>query len=209
MARPSNSPERRAQIAAALVKVMARRGYDGASVADVARAARLAPGLVHYHYKNKQEILIQALRQLAARHAARLAARLDEGRGDPAWEVAAFIDLHLGLGADADPDALHCWILLSGEALRERKVQVEYEKVTRGLAARLAGSIARGLQQGAFRCESPDAAASALVAAIQGYFVLAGAARSVIPRGSAAACTKRMAEGLLRPARPLPERTAP
>lgn len=209
MARPSNSPERRTQIAAALVKVMARHGYDGSSVADVARAARLAPGLVHYHYKNKQEILIQALRQLAGRHEERLAARLDAGRDDPAWQVAAFIDLHLGLGADADPEALHCWILLSGEALRERKVQVEYEKVTRGLHARLTRSIVRGVEQGAFRCDAPEAAASALIAAVQGYFVLAGAARSLIPRGSAAACTKRMAEGLLRPARPLPERTAP
>jgi TetR/AcrR family transcriptional repressor of bet genes len=47
------------------------------------------------------------------------------------------------------------------------------------------------------------AAASALVAAIQGYLVLAATARSVIPRGSAATSTKRMAEGLLRPSRPL------
>jgi TetR/AcrR family transcriptional repressor of bet genes len=49
-----------------------------------------------------------------------------------------------------------------------------------------------------------DAAASALVATIQGYFVLAATARSLIPKGSAASSTKKMAEGLLRPARPFP-----
>jgi len=67
MARPSNTDERRLQIMGALVKVMAKRGYDGASVADIARAARLTPGLVHYHFKNKQEILLAALRDLVAR----------------------------------------------------------------------------------------------------------------------------------------------
>jgi hypothetical protein len=36
--------------------------------------------------------------------------------------------------------------------------------------------------------------------------VLAATARETIPRGSAAISTKRMAEGLLRPARPLARR---
>jgi TetR/AcrR family transcriptional repressor of bet genes len=122
--------------------------------------------------------------------------------GDPAADVAAFIDFHLGLGADADPEALACWILLGGEALRQPRIHVEYEKALRGWVDRLAGLIRRGVEQRAFRCD-PGAAASALVAAIQGYFVLAATARDVIPRGSAAASAKRMAEGLLHPARPL------
>jgi TetR/AcrR family transcriptional repressor of bet genes len=54
-----------------------------------------------------------------------------------------------------------------------------------------------------FKCDRPDEAASALVALIQGYFVLAATARNTIPRGSAAASAKRMAEGLLRPSRSL------
>src|SRR5262245_33345956 len=202
MPRRSNTEERRAQITGALVKVMAKRGYDGAAVADIARAARLTPGLVHYHFGSKQEILLEALRDLVARHDARLEERLARAGGDPAGEVGAFIDFHLGLGADADPEALACWILLGGEALRQPRIRVEYEKALRGWVDRLAGLIRRGVEQRAFRCD-PPAAASALVAAIQGYFVLAATARDVIPRGSAAASTKRMAEGLLRPARPL------
>jgi hypothetical protein len=37
------------------------------------------------------------------------------------------------------------------------------------------------------------------VAAIQGYLVLAATARCAIPKGSAAASTKAMADGLLKP----------
>src|SRR5688572_20835936 len=106
MARPSNTEERRAQIAAGLMRVMARHGYDGASVAQVAAAAKLTPGLVHYHFKNKREILLEALDQLMRRHRERLETKLAAVGADPLKQVHAFIDFHLGLGADADPEAL-------------------------------------------------------------------------------------------------------
>src|SRR5262249_30829735 len=101
MARPSNTDERREQITQAMVKVMARRGYDGASIGDIAKAARLTPGLVHYHFKSKQEILLEALHLLVVRHEAKLDERLAAVAGDPGAEVAAFIDVHLGVGKHA------------------------------------------------------------------------------------------------------------
>src|SRR5262245_60384306 len=119
--RASNTDERRAQIIRALIKVMAKRGYDGGSIGDIAKAAGLTPRLTHYHFKSKQEILLGALRQLVAVHSARLEARLASANGEPADEVAAFIDFHLGLGADAHPEAVASWILLNGEALRQPK----------------------------------------------------------------------------------------
>lgn len=190
------------------MKVMAKRGYDGASIADIAKAARLTPGLVHYHFQSKQEILLAAMRDLVGRHDAKLEARLFGAGGDAVAEVAAFIDFHLGLGADADPDALACWVLLSGEALRDSKVRVEFEKAIEATVKHVETAIRRGVEQKLFACESVEAAASALVAAIQGYFVLAATARAAIPKGSAAASTKKMADGLLRPTRPFLERDA-
>lgn len=197
MARPSNTDQRRAQITGALVKVMARHGYGGASIADIAKTARLTPGLVHYHFESKQEILLAALADLAARHEAHLDTRLAGAGGDPRAEMAAFIDVHLGIGGDADPEALACWILLSGEALREAKVRVEFERALESLTARLARIIRRGVERRVFKCESIDAAASAIVALIQGYFVLAATARKLIPKGSAAPAAKRLADALL------------
>jgi TetR/AcrR family transcriptional repressor of bet genes len=208
MARPSNTEERRLQITGALVKVMAKRGYDGASVADIAKAARLTPGLVHYHFDTKQEILLEALRDLVARHNRRLEERIAQAGGDPISELTAAIDFHLGLGADADPDALACWVLISGEALREPKVRNGFEGAVQGMVARLAQVIRHGVERRAFKCDGADEAAAAIFALIQGYFVLAATARSTIPRGSAAASAKRMAEGLLRPARPFTRQVA-
>lgn len=193
MARPSNTAERRAQIAHGLIKVMSKHGYDGASVADIAAAAKLTPGLVHYHFKDKREILLTAVAELAAAHEARLDRALAKAGGDPAKEVDAFVDAHLGLGAEADPQALACWLLVGGEALREPKVRAAYEAVLASSRARLAAV----LKKKPLRCADPEAAAAALLATIHGYFSLAATARGLIPKGSAAAAAKKMARGLL------------
>src|SRR5512145_1942211 len=110
MGRPSNTAERREQIAAALLRVMATQGYERATIGDIARAAELTPSLIHYHFENKQAILLDALHQLAARHAAGLELRLAGATRSARAELDAFIDFHLGLGADADPEALSCWV---------------------------------------------------------------------------------------------------
>jgi TetR/AcrR family transcriptional repressor of bet genes len=182
---------------------MSRRGYDGASIADIARAAELTPGLVHHHFDNKQEILLVALEQLVARHEKNLDEYLSTAGSDPVRQVAAFIDLHLGLGATADPEALACWVLISGEALRQPEVGVEFDKAIARLIERLRTIIQRGIDDGSFACNDAEAAAAAIFATIQGYLVLAAAARRRIPRGSAAPSTLAMTSGLLRPSRPI------
>lgn len=203
MGRPSNTEERRRQILAALIRVMARRGYDGAAIGDIARAARLTPGLVHYHFKSKEEILLSALDHIAARHLAGLDAAMAAAGGKAVDEVGAFIDVHLKLGAYADPEALACWNLLSGEALRNKRVRERFEAALAQVVGRLAASIRKGQQQWEFSCDDVEAAAAALVATIQGYFVMGASARATIPKGSAARSARKMAEGLLKPVRPL------
>lgn len=206
MPRPSNSAERRLQIARALRTLMASRGYDGASIADVAAAAGLTPGLVHYHFKSKLEILLVVLDDLFAGHLAALERELAHAGGDASQQLAAFLDLHLATGRNADPDALACWITLIGEALREPLVREAYERATTALLDRLRAIVREGVSAGVFRASDPRAAAAALMAAIQGYFVLAATARSQIPRSSAAASVKAMARGLLHIEQPLPAR---
>jgi TetR/AcrR family transcriptional repressor of bet genes len=202
MARTSNTDARRAQIVDALVAVMAKQGYDGASIADVAKRAGLAPGLVHYHFKNKLEILVEAVHALAARHEAALDEAIANTKPDDAHaQLIAVIDVHLGLGAHADPDALACWVLVVAEALRERRVRTEVEVVLAALVKRLVTIIRRGHASGQFVCSDAEAAAAALVATIQGYFTVAATARELIPSGSAARCALLMAEGLVRPQR--------
>jgi TetR/AcrR family transcriptional regulator, transcriptional repressor of bet genes len=198
MPRPSNRAQRREEIANALMRIMAKKGYEGAALSDVAAEAGLTQGLIHYHFRDKMEILLEAQRMLMTRHMVALGTMVHSA-GSPARQVAAFIDFHLGLGATKNPEALACWITLIGEAIRHPAVRDDFEKVTKSLGEMLASVVKQGVADKMFRCGNPLAAAAALVAAIQGYLVLAATARSAIPKGSAAACTKAMADGLLKP----------
>lgn len=206
MPRPSNSAERRLQIARALRSLMASRGYDGASIADVATAAGLAPGLVHYHFKNKLQILLVVVDELFTDHLLALEKELAHAGDDASRQLAAFIDLHLATGRSADPEALACWIAIIGEALREPSVREANERATAALLDRLRVIVRDGVSAGVFHTSDPRAAAAALMAAIQGYLVMAATARSQIPRSTAAPSVRAMARGLLRIDDPLPPR---
>jgi len=48
--------ERREQILNAAIQVFGKKGFDGANVADIARATGIAKGTVYLYFKSKQEI---------------------------------------------------------------------------------------------------------------------------------------------------------
>lgn len=183
-----------------LIAVMAKHGYDGASIADVAAHAGLTTGLVHYHFKNKLEILSEVVRALAAAHRAAVDAALAM-TDEPAAQLDAFIDVHLGTGQHANPAALACWVLVTAEAVRQPRIHREVERVLGAMADRLTTIITRGQAAKQFGKIDARAAAAALLATIQGYFVLSATAREVIPPGSAARAAQLMAQGLLNPTR--------
>lgn len=197
MARPTNTESRKEEIAKGLMRVMAKKGYDGASVAEIAKSAQLTPGLVHYHFKSKLEILVAAIHLLASDHQARLELFLRNAESSRE-KVEAFIDFHLGVGSTANSEALACWLVMSGEALREPKVKVVFQNALTNLAKTLEECINTGVIAREFKCAEPKRAAAAIVSTIQGYFVIAATAREIIPKGSAAAATKAMASGLIQ-----------
>src|SRR5512138_2942890 len=56
-AAPETEPEKRRAILHAAVRVFAEKGYHGCRIADVARAAGVAYGLVYHYFRNKDELL--------------------------------------------------------------------------------------------------------------------------------------------------------
>lgn len=112
MGRPSNRVKRRAEILGAFARVLAERGYAKATVAAVAEEAGVAPGLIHHHFENKDELLTALLDQLIAGFRQRLGATEEH---DP---LLAYGDGALALDETADVVAARCWVGLFAEAVR-------------------------------------------------------------------------------------------
>ncbi len=56
-----DEPGRRGQIVRAATTVLGRQGYAETSLKDVAREAGVAPGLLHYYFESKQELLLEVV----------------------------------------------------------------------------------------------------------------------------------------------------
>lgn len=59
MARPSVEDERREQIMEATRRVMVQRGLSELRVADIAREAGISPGIVHYYFETKEDLIME------------------------------------------------------------------------------------------------------------------------------------------------------
>lgn len=197
MARPSNTEVRRSEIVGGLRKVMARRGYVGASVAEIARAAGVAAGLVHYHFDDKREILLALVDTLVQEARDRAERALERGGEDALGRLEAYLDAFLSRETDPDPEAVACWVAIAAEAIRDRKVKKAFDAALAETAEALERLVAEAIRDAPRRARDTKAAAAALLATVQGYFLVAATAPDLVPRGSAADTTRRLARLLV------------
>lgn len=200
MPRPQNREERRRQIIAGLAEVMAERGYAKATVQEIAKAAGLTPGLVHYHFQSKQQILIALIEELAETVRARLRTST-ESQDD---RLHAAIDALVGTAAGIEARAVACWVVIGAEAVRDPVVRDLYESVMRQLISEFEEIFRETMRKQGGSGATAASAAVALVAAVEGFFRLAAGAHSCVPTGSAAASVRAIADGLVAAGRGSP-----
>ncbi|USG63333.1 TetR/AcrR family transcriptional regulator [Brevibacillus ruminantium] len=60
--------EKKQLIIEAAAKVLAEKGYEKASIKDIAAEAKITPGLIHYYFRNKEEILTELLMEASLQY---------------------------------------------------------------------------------------------------------------------------------------------
>jgi len=175
-----------------MLHVLAAHGYDGASTQRIAHAAKLTPGLLHYHFGSKQEILLAVVELLAAFARDRIEKNRVRAHDDCA-RLYAFLDAMLQVGNGANPEAVAAWVAITAEAIREPRVARE----VRAVVGSWQEELERLCQPLASNRRAAAKAAAALVAFVQGCFVQAAVAPDAIPSGSAAPAARALADALL------------
>ncbi|MBD8527110.1 TetR/AcrR family transcriptional regulator [Pseudomarimonas arenosa] len=178
MGRRPNTEHRREQIIQALAGELASVGYERCSIKSIAERAALAPGLVHYHFKSKAEILESLVAQLIERA---------EQRAGPIWtsdqparqRLAEFIGARVGLSGHQAQTEVRLWTSLMGEAVGLPKVRTQINRWLTLEQRRLSMLFE---QAGA---DNPDQHAATLLASILGAFQLSALKVAGVPRGYA------------------------
>lgn len=78
MAEPQELQDRRKQILEAAVAIFAERGYQRATVKEIAARAGIAPGTIYLYFRNKRELLLALAETLIRRAAGALLAPRSE-----------------------------------------------------------------------------------------------------------------------------------
>ncbi len=195
MSRSSNTELRRKQIVQGLMAIMAEDGYDGATIPLIAKAAGLTPGLIHYHFNNKQSILIALIDHLNDSVQKRFLELTK--KNDGAEQLRAFIQAYVGLGKGSDARAVACWIAIGAEAVRQSEVRTAYQRVTKIQLNILEEICARALSDAGRPIKQKREIALGIICAIEGAYRLLVSAPELIVPGFAVRTITKMAFGLI------------
>lgn len=187
MARASTEV-RRGEIVEGLASVLEQRSYAEASVAQIAAAAGLSAGLVHYHFGSKREILLALVDRLADRWRQRVRERQEGARG-PLRRVRALVDATLGRGEDEALREVRLWTTLGAEAARSEDVAHAFRGVLREAQRSLEDDL------DVLGVRDPARTARALVAAVEGVFRLASL--GLVPEGEGADLVHRLVDAVV------------
>lgn len=69
---PEQREEQRRQILAAASRVFARKGYDGATMDDIAAEMGASKGILYYQFESKQDLIVETRREASGPAAVRL-----------------------------------------------------------------------------------------------------------------------------------------
>ena len=69
---PEEQQQTRERIIAAAARVLAEKGYDATTLREISREAQAAPGLVHYYFGGKDQLLVEALQTTGRRFQQRM-----------------------------------------------------------------------------------------------------------------------------------------
>jgi AcrR family transcriptional regulator len=91
MGRKSNADQRRSEIVWALYDCLAEQGHEKVSIKAIATRAGLPPGVIHYYFKSKEDIIADLASALVDRYSQRLDLMLADARSDR-QEISMAVD---------------------------------------------------------------------------------------------------------------------
>ncbi|MEU9115454.1 TetR/AcrR family transcriptional regulator [Streptomyces sp. NPDC048483] len=204
----------RERILRAALELIARDGFDGVRIADIAQLAGASTALVHYHFSNRAQLLTASLAQSLSAAEARLERRAGgKQRSSPPERFADLIDFGLPLTRD-DVMEWRLWSELEMRAAGSPELARSLAALNDRIMQPLSATVAAGLDEGVFHDCDPDEVATLALALLTGLATRIVAGDQALPLSDARRLAGRqlaLAVGFSGelPFQPLPSQPAP
>lgn len=160
---------RRTQLTAAAYRVVSRKGYYNFTIKDIAREAGLSTGLVHYYFKDKQELLFTLLKEMNNNLRVYLNRALAKS-DDPREKLSIFLDQAFIL-VEREKDYFHVLIDFWTQINHNERIRRANVKLFESFRIEVSAIINEGIREGHFRKVDVPYIAVVIVSLIQGAII--------------------------------------
>ena len=162
-------PSARDRILQAACRLIAERGIGGARIAEIARAAEVSTALVHYHFRNREDLLAETLDYAFDVAAAVRIRPADEGSepDSAARRLADVVDQSLPT-SDPGRREWQLWAELWLGAARDAALRPVAAQMYARYRTWIADAIRAGVADGEFADVDPESTADVAMALIDG-----------------------------------------
>ena len=160
---------RRAQLTKAAYKVVAQKGYNDFTIKDIAEEAGLSTGLVHYYFKNKEDLLFKLLKEMNANLRDNLKKALTE-LTEPKDKLMAFCDEAFDL---VDKEKAYFYVLIDfwAQMNHDDRIRQANVKLFQSYRDEISSIIEEGIAKGVFAAMDVKFTSVIIISLIQGTII--------------------------------------
>jgi AcrR family transcriptional regulator len=163
------SQMRRSQLTKAAYKVVSRKGYYNFTIKDIAKESGLSSGLVHYYFKDKQDLLLNVLKEINLNIRSYLNKELVKLE-NPRDKLIAYIDQAFGL-VDKEKEYFYVLIDFWTQVNHNPRMRQANSRLLQSYRDECAAILKEGISAGIFKEMDVAFTATAIVSIIQGAII--------------------------------------
>ncbi len=140
---------RKSQLTKAAYRVVSRKGYYNFTIKDISRETGLSAGLVHYYFKDKQDLLLNLIREMNANIKEMLVGELVK-TDDPVVKIKTYIDQAFAL-VEKEKEYFHVIIDFWSQVNRNNRMKQANIKLFQSYRDECVAILKEGIQKGVFK----------------------------------------------------------
>ena len=190
MGRKSLAIIRREEIIEAFLKVMSEKGFERATVREIAQAAGCTHRMLHHYFTTKEALVIAAVEDFIASYAPGLEQEISK-HNSPSEKMRAFFDWFM-VPESFEIAQMRGWVQTWALADHHPAIQEAVRRWYARIKRIMAGIVREGIETGEFRDVDPNTFAEMVLESSEGAAVLAILDREDSTRKSVAIARAKM-----------------
>jgi len=145
--------ERRRDLIDAAIRNIAAQGYDAVTIATICEEAGYSRGLIGHYFAGKDDLLLEAVKTVAAELGAAIRDATDKAGPDPAARLHALIRASF-TPPGFTPDKVAVWVSLTGTARWSPALGEVYREIWRDYRAGVGRLLARAAKDASVKLDA-------------------------------------------------------